>query len=155
MALKLAVDEIMVVINQNVKDPETKKNLIEDIKKIQEEKEQEKEDNKDGPKAKNKHVFFVRKNDKGEYSEAGFLAKCPIESDNNTLLERIQKSAAAQNDKPKSNRGRKGKGGKLVKYYDFFFHSKRAFTKEKEISIQPIKELVEVIILPTEEIKFD
>lgn len=154
MSIKL--DELPdLLLAAGVKDQALRTAIIKEAQELEEAKKQEKEDNKDGPKAKNKHVFFVRKNEKGEYSEAGFLAKCPIDSDNNTLLERIQKSAAAQNDKPKSNRGRKGKGGKLVKYYDFFFHSKRAFTKEKEISIQPIKELVEVIILPSEEIKFD
>jgi len=150
---KLPIDEIMAKIHENVKDAETKKNLIEDIKKIQAELEADKEEARDdAPKAKNKHVFFVRKDEKGNYSEGGFLAKCPVGSDNNTLLSRIQTAAAQQNDKPKGKRGRKGKGGKIEKYYDFFYGAKREFTKA--VNIQPVKELVEIVILPSEEIDF-
>lgn len=155
MATKLEIDEVMAVIHENVKDPETKNSLIEDIKKIQAEKEAEKEEERadKGPKAKNKHVFFVRKDENGKFSEAGFLAKCPIESDNNTLLPRIQTAAAQQNNKPrKSNRGRRRTGGKIEKYYDFFHGCKREFTKP--VDIQPVQELVEIVILPSEEIDF-
>lgn len=156
MATKLEIEEVIAVINENVKDPALKKSMIEDIKKIQAEKEAEKEEEKadKGPKSKNKHVFFIRKDENGKYSDGGFLAKVSVESDNNTLLERIQQASAAQNNKPKkSNRGRKGKGAKIEKYYDFFYGCKREFTKA--VNIQPIKELVEVIILPDENIKFD
>jgi hypothetical protein len=151
---KLPIDEIMAKIHENVKDAETKKNLIEDIKKIQAELEAEKEELKDetGPKAKNKHVFFVRRDEKGNYSEGGFLAKVPQDSDNNTLLQRIQQASAQQNDRPKSKRGRKGKGGKIEKYYDFFHGIKREYSKA--VSIAPAKDLVEIVILPTDEIDF-
>jgi hypothetical protein len=154
MSIKLSTDEILMVINQNVKDKPTKEAILADLKAIEEEKQAEKDEEKeDKPKAKNKHVFFVRKDEKGVYSEAGFLAKVPQDSDNNTLLERIQKGAAMQNDKPKSKRGRKAKGGRIEKYYDFFYGSKREFSKQ--VDIQPLRELVEIVILPSEEIDFN
>lgn len=154
---KLAIEDIISIINTNVKDAETKKGILEDIKKIQAEKEAEKEDDKENaePKQKNKHVFFVRKDENGKYADAGFLAKVSQNSDNSTVLSRLQTAAAQQNDakkNKKSNRGRKSKGGVIATFRDFFYGSARKFTKPNDI--QPLKELVEVIVLPTEEIDF-
>jgi hypothetical protein len=151
---KIDIDEIISVIHSNVKDPEIKKNLIEDIKKIQAEKEAEKEEEKaDNPKTKNKHVFFVRTDETGKAAPAGFLMKVPSESPTADILSKIQTAAAQQNDsKNKSGRGRKSKGGRIEKYYDFFFGSKRKYSKP--LGINPLRELVEVIVLPSEEIDF-
>jgi hypothetical protein len=153
MATKLEFEEVMMVINQNVKDPETKKSLLADLRQLEADKQAEKEEAKeDGPKAKNKHVFFVRKASDGTYADAGFLIKTPQESDTSTLLQRIQQSAAQQNNKPKSGRGRKSKGGKIEKYYDYFHGIKREYSKA--VSISPMKELVQVVVLESDEIDF-
>lgn len=157
MATKLEFEEVMMVINQNVKDPETKKSLLADLRQLEAdkvaEKESEKEDN--GPKQKNKHVFFVRRDKDGKYADAGFLAKASQDSDTSTILSRLQKSAAQQNDaknNKKSNRGRKSKGGAIQTFYDFFHGAKRKFTKENDIA--PMKELVQVVVLESDEIDF-
>jgi hypothetical protein len=151
--MKFDLSEIQMVLNENIKDPEVKKAILKDIEKLEADKKAEKEEEKaDKPKSKNKHVFFVRKDEKDNYSEGGFLAKCPINRDNNDILNRIQTAAAQQNDQKKSNRGRKSKAGRIEKYYDFFFGAKRKFTKG--VDVQPIAELVEIVILPSEEIDF-
>jgi hypothetical protein len=149
MSIKLSTDEILMVINQNVKDKATKEAILTDLKAIEAEKQAEKEDNKaDAPKAKNKHVFFIRKDEKGNYAEAGFLAKVPQTSDNGTVLKRIQSAAIEQ------NRNAKREKAKVKTYPDFFQGGgKRKFTKNHDI--QPVKELIEIVILPTEEIDFN
>lgn len=153
--LKLEIEEVISVINENVKDPVLKKSMIEDLKKIQEEKQAEKDDEKEekGSKAKNKHVFFVRVDETGKAAPAGFLIKMPQDNPTADVLQKIQTASARQNDsKNKSGRGRKAKGGRIETYLDFFQGSKRKFTKE--LGIQPLKDLTEVIILPSEEIDF-
>ena len=152
--MPIKIEELTdVLLAAGVKDQSLRTAILKEAQELENQKKAEREEDKiDGPKAKNKHVFFVRKDEKGNYSEAGFCAKVPQDSDNNTLLERIQKASAMQNDKPKSKRGRKGKGGKIEKYYDFFHGIKREYSKS--VSIAPLKELVEIIILPSEEIDF-
>ena len=152
---KLPIEDVIAVINENVKDPTLKKSMMDDLRKIQKEKEEEKEQDKEdsGPKAKNKHVCLIRVDENGKPAQSAFLLKTPIDNPTADILQKIQQSAAQQNDsRNKSGRGRKSTGGRIEKYYDYFFGSKRKFTKD--LGIQPIKELVEVIILPSEEIDF-
>lgn len=155
--MSIKIEELQdVLLAAGVKDQALRTAILKEAQELEDAKKQEKEDNKDGPKAKNKHVFFVRKDELGNFSEAGFLAKVPSDSDNSTLLTRIQTAAARENDAKSGGggkRGRKSKFGKIEKYSEFFAHSKRKFNKEQ--NVQPLKELVEVVILPTEEIKFD
>jgi hypothetical protein len=152
--MPIKIEELQsLLIEAGIKDVAQRSAVIKAAQELENEKKLEREENKDGPKAKNRHVFFVRKDEKGNYSEAGWVAKIPQDSDSNTLLSRIQTAAAKQNDGGnKSGRGRKSKAGKISKYSEFFTHSKRKFTKEA--GIQPLKDLIEVIILPTEEIDF-
>ena len=152
MAIK--IDELNdILLTAGVKDQALRSAII----KTAEELEQDKKADKDEApkKGKSKHVIFIRKDENGKYAEAGCLAKVPQDSDNNTLLSRIQTAAAQHNEGggKKSNRGRKSKVGKIVSYLDFFSFCKRKFTKP--VDIQPVKDLCEVIVLEDENIKFD
>jgi len=147
--MSIKIDELQMILNSaGVKDATLKKNIILEAQKLEADKKSDKEV-ESGPKAKNRFVICVRGDDKlKEVLQAGYVIKVPENSDNNTILERIQQSSAEQN-----NSGKRKKKVNINKYSEFFAYSKRKHSKA--VDIQPVtKEAVEIVILPSEEIDF-
>jgi len=145
----IKIEELTLILTQaGVTDSKVKKAIIQEAEKLEADKKADKEA-ESGPKAKNRFVICVRGDDKlKEVLQAGYIMKVPENSDNNTILERIQKSSAEQN-----NSGKRKKKVNINKYSEFFAYSKRKHTKAADL--QPItKEVVEVIVLPSEDIDF-
>jgi hypothetical protein len=146
MSVKLTTDEILMVINQNVKDQETKAAILADLRAIEEEKQAEKEDNKaDSPKAKNKLTVFIRcpsEHEKTFRESVAFILKSPQGVPDENLTDLIKETALIQNRKVKRK-------GKINTWAEWFRLIKGTNRKEKLI-VNVTKEPVQIIPLLSE-----
>lgn len=137
-----------ILIEQGVTDPVLRNAIIKAAQKVEQEEKIDREADK-GPKQKNKFAIVVRGDSElKKVLQAGWVVKVPEASDNSTIHERIINAARAQNE------GSKAKKMKLFKYSEFFMFGKRKFGKQYDIQ-QMNKEAVEVVVLETEDIKFN
>ena len=147
MAIKIE-DLQSLLISAGIKDPAQRSAVIKAAQELEADAKSEREADK-GPKQKNKFAIVVRGDAKlKEVLQAGWVVKAPESSDNSTIHERIVNAARAQND------GSKAKKMKLFKYSEFFMFGKRKFSKNYDVQVMN-REPVEVIVLETEDIKFN
>ena len=147
--MAISIEELSeLLIQGGIKDSTIRSNIIKEAKILEETKKEDKKDST-GPKQKNKFLICVRGDEKlKEVLQAGYIVKVPESSDNSTVHDRIVKAARLQNE------GSKAKKMKILSYRDFFMACKRKFTKQHDIQ-QLTKEAVEVIVLESEDIKFN
>jgi hypothetical protein len=144
--MPLNKEEIAQCLIQAGLDLNARNKALKEIEEAELAKKEEREANKDGPKAKNRFVICVRGDSElKKILQAGWVVKVPESSDNNTIIDRMTKAANLQ------NKSRKSKKMKLFTWRDFFLACKRKNTKQHDI--QPItKEAVEVVVLEKEDI---
>lgn len=157
----IPVPEVLAVIRDHVKDPETVKAVAADIAKIQREIAQEKEAEKEGkgPKSKNRFVVLIRSDNPAAQSVAAagaYVVTVPDDDTTDTyngtaLLERIKKAVAYHNEKPAGKRGRKR--SIIKKFTEAMANLKSKVFKETESKVLVKTKLpVEVVIVDKEEI---
>lgn len=148
MALK--IEEINQVLTEIGVNLETRQKAIKAAEEFEANLKEERAENK-GPKSKNKFVIVVRGDEKVKAAvQAGWVVQMKESADESTLISRITEAAR------ESNRNQKRKKQFLNNYRDFFAFCKRAFTKTASVDVQiKTKHAVQVVVLPTEDIKFD
>ena len=147
--MAISIEELSeLLIQGGIKDSAVRSNIIKEAKILEETKKEDKKDST-GPKQKNKFLICVRGDEKlKEVLQAGWVLKLPESSDNSTVANRIIGAARLQNE------GSKAKKMKISTYRYFFMACKRKFSKQQDLQILN-KEAVEVIVLETEDIKFN
>jgi hypothetical protein len=147
--MALTLEEVQMIVNQNVKDAETKAAILRDAQEVEEDKKAEKEENKT-PKSKNKYTVFIRcspENEKLFRESAAFIMKSPEETPDEQLVNLIRDSAVLQNRTAKRK-------GFIKTFADWFACIKGKNRKEFKI-VNTTRQPVEVIPLTDENIKFD
>jgi len=147
--MALTLEEIQAALIEAGLDVTNRSKAIKALQEAEEEKKKDKENNKDGPKAKNKLTVFIRcqpEHEKLFRESAAFVLKSPEEVPDDKLTGLIKESALTQNRNVK-------KKGKINTWAEWFRFVKGKNRSEQKI-VNTTKEPVQVIPLLAEEIDF-
>lgn len=130
--MKLSLEEIQRVISSKIKDAEIEKAILQDLQKIVEEKQEEKESVKT-PKAKNEYAVVVldEKGDLKDKLSTAYVIQYKSGDDVALSLSKITKAAKEQNSKMK-----KFIKNPLESMVDVFSNLKRKYLKPENVLIK-------------------
>ncbi len=122
--MKLSLEEIQSVLNENVKDSSLIDSVIKDLEKIVEEKKEEKAESQ-APKLKNEFAIVIL-DEAGEFKDkslTGYVVKYKQGGDAGMILSKLSEASKAFNET------KKGKKTPLTSISEIFAHLKSKFIK--------------------------